>query len=88
MSRMSGPKKKAVKKQVRKVEEDLGIDPESLFGGALIAGIASLFDDDDEDEEESDNDSIFDSDDSDDSDDDSGDFGDGDSGGGGSSSDW
>ena len=87
---MSGPKKKAVKKQVRKVEEDLGIDPDSLFGGALIAGIASLFDDDDEDEdeEESGNDSIFDSSDSDDSDDDSGDFGDGESGGGGSSSDW
>ena len=83
---MSGPKKKAVKKQVRKVEEELGIDPESLFGGALIAGIASLFDDDDE--EESNEVSIFDSDDSDDSDDESGDFGDGDSGGGGSSSDW
>ena len=86
---MSGPKKKAVKKQVRKAEEELGIDPDSLFGGALIAGIASLFDDDDEEEDEVESDgSIFDIDDSDDSDDDSGDFGGGDSGGGGSDSDW
>jgi uncharacterized membrane protein YgcG len=83
---MNGPKKKAVKKTVRKVEEELDVDPDSTLGEAIIDGIASLFDDDDADDKDDDSgDSIFGNSDDDSSDDD---FGGGDSGGGGSSSDW
>lgn len=83
---MNGPKKKAVKKTVRKVEEELDVDPDSTLGEAIIDGIASLFDDDDDSDDDSGT-SIFGNSD-DDSSDDNDDFGGGDSGGGGSSSDW
>lgn len=81
------PPKKKIKKQVRQIEDELGIDPDVED---VIDKIFDVFGDgeDDSDDDDSDDDSgssIFDSDD--DSSDD-GDFGGGDSGGGGSSSDW
>jgi hypothetical protein len=79
---MSDPKKKAnIKDTVRKVEENLDMDPDSLFGKTLAEVVSDLLDGDDE--ESDDSDSIIDDDDS--SDDD---FGGGDFGGGGSSDDW
>lgn len=83
---MSDPKKKGLRKAVRQIEDEFGVDKTVED---IVDGILSIFDSDDEDEEEESSDSIFGSDDdSDDSDDDSGDFGGGDSGGGGSDSDW
>lgn len=76
---MNDPKKKNVKKQVRRVEDELGVDSETED---LVEKILDLFSSDDEDEDES-NDSS-----SDEDDDDSDDFGDGDFGGGGASDDW
>lgn len=81
---MSDPKKKSLKKQVRKVEDDLGVDSTVED---IVDGILSIFDDDSDSEDSSD--SIFGSDSSDDTDDsDDDDFGGGDFGGGGASSDW
>lgn len=73
---MSDPKKKSkLKKQVRRVEDEFGLDSGTED---LIDGIIDLFNSDDDDDD-------TDSSDDDDSDDD---FGDGDFGGGGSSDDW
>jgi uncharacterized membrane protein YgcG len=86
---MNGPKKKAVKKTVRKVEEELDVDPDSTLGGIVAEGIASLFGDDDDDKDDDDSsDSIFGGGSSDDDSSDDDDFGGGDFGGGGASSDW
>lgn len=82
---MSVPKKKNLKKQVRQIEDEMGVD-ETLE--RVVDSLIDIFGDDDDDDNDS-NDSIFDGDSSDDSDDtDNGDFGGGDSGGGGSDSDW
>ncbi len=77
---MSTPKKKksALKKNVRRIEDEFGVDKTVED---VVDSILDIFDDDDDDDE----DSILDDDSSDDSDDD---FGGGDFGGGGSSSDW
>ena len=84
---MSGPRKKGLRKVVRQVEDEFGVDKTVED---IVDGLLSIFDTDDDEEEEESSGSIFDSDsdDSDDSDDSSGDFGDGDFGGGGSSDDW
>ncbi len=83
---MSGPKKKGLRKVVRQVEDEFGVDKTVED---IVDGLLSIFDTDDDDEEESSGSILdFESDDSDDSDDSSGDFGDGDFGGGGSSDDW
>jgi len=81
---MNGPKNKSLRKTVRQIEDEFGVDKDIED---IVDNILSIFDDEEEDEEESFGGSIFDSDDSDD-DSDSGDFGDGDFGGGGSSDDW
>lgn len=82
---MNGPKKKSLKKQVRKVEDEFGVDSTVED---IVDGILGLFgdDDDSDDSDESVSDSGDSDTDSDDSDDD--DFGGGDFGGGGASSDW
>lgn len=86
---MSGPKKKKaeLKKQARKVEDEMGVD-ETLE--RVVDSLIDIFGSDDDDDSDDSSDSTFgggsSSDDSDDSD--SGDFGGGDSGGGGASSDW
>jgi uncharacterized membrane protein YgcG len=76
---MSTPKKKLLKKKVRKLEDELGVDSTVED---VVDGLIDLFDDDDD----SDDDSGFSNGGDDDSDDD--DFGGGDFGGGGSSDDW
>jgi uncharacterized membrane protein YgcG len=82
---MPGPKKKSLKKQVREIEDNLGVDSTVED---IVDGILSIFDTDEESDDS--DDSIFESDssdtDTDDSDND--DFGGGDFGGGGASSDW
>lgn len=75
---MSDPKKKKkLKKQVRQIEDEFGVDSTTED---LVDGIIDLFSSDDDDDEGESDDS------SDDSSDD--DFGGGDFGGGGSDDDW
>jgi spore cortex formation protein SpoVR/YcgB (stage V sporulation) len=82
---MNDHKKKSLKKKVRRIEDEFGLDKTVED---IVDGILNIFENDADSEETAA--SIFQSDESDDDDDDSeeGDFGEGDFGGGGSSDDW